>query len=325
MAKKIKTLLSLTIVIVLALSFTVGFASEEAEAAYGEKAYAHVQYLSQEIGLRAAGSQQEKDAADYIKSQYESFGYTVETQPFTFEGEDGELESQNLIIPHPANSEDKEYTVYVGAHYDSTGDDSQGAHDNASGTGVVLEAAERVVDFEPHYNLVFLAFGAEELGLIGSDYFVANMTGDEIGDTAAMINLDSLIGGDYLYIHGTEGAGGWVRDQILESAQKLDLNIRVQPGLNPDYPEGVGYPASDHVPFEMVDIPYANYESTNWEEDQLDEEMTGYVETVEQGVIWHTERDRLEFLEEAFPGRVEERLKDSAQSLTDIIEQLVIE
>jgi len=112
------------------------------------------------------------------------------------------------------------------------------------------------------------------------------------------------------------------RDKIISRAKALELNIRIQPGLNPDYPAGVAYPASDHVPFEEAGFPYAYYESTNMEEDQLDEDMTGYVETVKEGEIWHTKKDSLAFIKKAFPGRIEERLSNSVRSLIDILPSL---
>jgi len=52
------------------------------------------------------------------------------------------------------------------------------------------------------------------------------------------------------------------------------------------------------------------------------EDMTGYIETVKEGKIWHTEKDTLEFIEKAFPGRAQERLHDAALSLTDILKRL---
>jgi hypothetical protein len=295
------------------------FAAEGDAQNYGELAYSHVEYLSETLGRRAAGSEQEIAAAQYIKDEFASYGMEVAEQPFSYTRGGSTVNSKNIIATLPAQENAENVgTIIVGAHLDSTGNGSQGAHDNASGIGVMLEAAENVVA-PLDYNLVFIAFGAEEAGYRGSTYYVSQMSQDEIDNTITMINLDSLIGGDFLYVHGNAGVDGWVRDQIMARVDALDLNMRIQPGLNPDFPAGVGYPASDHVPFENVGIPYVNYESTNWEADQLDEDMTGYSETVEYGTIWHTNRDTLDFLEEAFPGRVENRLENAAHSLSDIL------
>jgi hypothetical protein len=289
---------------------------------YGNLAYDYIVYLSKEIGSRPAGTSFEKEAAEYIYSEFKAMGYKVNKQSFIFKDYDGERESQNIIAAHPANSADKKGTLIIGGHYDSVDTAGTGAHDNASAVGVLLEVAERSSELALEYNLIFIALGAEEPGLFGSFFYVSQMSDEEIDSTFAMINLDSLIAGDYLYVHGSEGEEGWLRDKIISRAKALELNIRMQPGLNPDYPAGVAYPASDHVPFEELNIPYAYYESTNWEEDQLDEDMTGYVETVDEGEIWHTEKDNLDFIEKAFPGRIEERLRDTVRSLMDILPRL---
>lgn len=50
----------------------------------GQRALQHVQYLSEKIGSRPAGSASERAAADYIEAQFRSYGYNVQRQPFTF-------------------------------------------------------------------------------------------------------------------------------------------------------------------------------------------------------------------------------------------------
>jgi len=95
--------------------------------------------------------------------------------------------------------------VIVGAHYDHLGLGEQhslapalagtphlGADDNASGTAAVIELA-RYFGKQPRMKrgVVFLAFAGEELGLLGSSYFVSHPR-DPIDKAAAMINLDMV-------------------------------------------------------------------------------------------------------------------------------------
>ncbi|WP_404429916.1 M28 family peptidase [Sutcliffiella horikoshii] len=106
-----------------------------------------------------------------------------------------------------------------------------------------------------------------------------------------------------------------MRDQALAIADKKKLDLRINEGLNPDYPAGTTGDWSDHAPFKEVGIPYAYFESTNWEIGDLD----GYEQTEEYGGIWHTENDTLEFIQEAYPGRLEERLYTYSTVLIELL------
>ncbi|TGD81914.1 M20/M25/M40 family metallo-hydrolase [Hymenobacter wooponensis] len=87
-------------------------------------------------------------------------------------------QTQNLIGYLPGRVQPDSFLV-VTAHYDHLGMLGQrtyfpGANDNASGTAMLLELAAHYARSEnrPNYSLVFIAFGAEEAGLVGSNYFV---------------------------------------------------------------------------------------------------------------------------------------------------------
>ena len=118
------------------------------------------------------------------------------------------LPSQNVLGVIPGQGSLSGQWVILGAHYDHVGftqvtPDSiviyNGADDNASGTSLLLELAR----YLGHYftqgvarsldrrSLMFQAFGAEEVGLRGSRYFVDNPT-VSIDSIAAMVNLDMI-------------------------------------------------------------------------------------------------------------------------------------
>ena len=78
---------------------------------------------------------QESAAADYIVQKLGEYGYTVEEQPFTTSRR---LSSRNIVAR--AQGSDDNYTLIIGAHYDSPSG-STGADDDASGVGTVLELA----------------------------------------------------------------------------------------------------------------------------------------------------------------------------------------
>lgn len=92
--------------------------------------------------------------------------------------------------------------IIIGGHFDSV-PAGPGANDNASGTAVVLELA-RALAAERRAELRFVAFGAEEIGLIGSRHYVEQMPAEERRRTVMMINLDMLAVGSALAIGGSD-------------------------------------------------------------------------------------------------------------------------
>ncbi|MHC4945665.1 MAG: M28 family metallopeptidase, partial [Planctomycetota bacterium] len=98
--------------------------------------------------------------------------------------------SDNVIAELPGTV-DPSKIVVVGGHYDSTSwsGPSPGADDNASGTSGVREIARILSQHEFKYTLRFIAFGAEELGLVGSDAY-CDLLVTQGANVIAMINLD---------------------------------------------------------------------------------------------------------------------------------------
>jgi len=85
--------------------------------------------------------------------------------------------TQNIIGYIEGERQDS-FIVFV-AHYDHLGMMGKdaifpGANDNASGVAMLLSLANNYKKNKPKYNTIFMAFGGEELGLIGSKYFVNN-------------------------------------------------------------------------------------------------------------------------------------------------------
>jgi alkaline phosphatase isozyme conversion protein len=302
-------LLVLASVLVLSLS-SVALADKPDEV--GSKAYSYIEALT--FAPRVAGTQEEFAAAKMIEEYFSAAGYATQLQPFTFDGD--RATSQNVIAYRAATKKPKTSPtplVIVGAHYDSVPGDSGvggglGADDNASGVAVMLEVAERIIKYRQEYDLVFVAFGAEEVGLRGSFHYVESMSEADIARTIAMINFDSLSVGDKLYIHAGFNEKTWARDEMLGLIDRYKLPIEMQPGLNPDYPAGLTPDwFSDYTAFNMAGIPIVAFESTNWEIGDLD----GYVQTELYGSFWHNEEqsDTLARIEELFPGRPMIRLR----------------
>jgi hypothetical protein len=154
--------------------------------------------------------------------------------------------------------------VVLGAHYDHlglggrtslaadrAGEIHNGADDNASGTAAILEIAHDLSDpaDRPARSVVFAAFAAEEIGLLGSAHYV-NRPAVPLDRTIAMVNLD-MIGrpGGRVLISGFEKAPALEED--LRAAQKAagtDLEVR-------RFSEGAGVGASDDSSFVLRRVP----------------------------------------------------------------------
>ena len=286
---------------------------DEPSADYGPIARRHMLALSEEIGQRVAGTADEARAADYIQATLEAIGYTVERQPFSF----GYGESENVIAVKLGLSE---VEIIVGAHYDSV-DAGKGADDNASGVGVMLEAAEWVWEVETPYTIRFIAFGAEEEGLYGSRHYVENMSRTEIKNTLVYINLDSVVAGDYTYMYGFaagnaagDAGPGSLHEWILELARAEGIDLRGKQASDLDEDDGTSCDCADYAPFQEIGIPFIYFEANNWEAGDKD----GWTQVdpsnipgdkPADGVIWHTKYDDLQWLDQHFPRRVDAHLK----------------
>ncbi|HET6637177.1 MAG TPA: M20/M25/M40 family metallo-hydrolase [Gemmatimonadota bacterium] len=149
--------------------------------------------------------------------------------------------------------------VVVGAHYDGLGlggpgsldpvpgEVHNGADDNASGVSALIELAEYFAypANRPDRTLAFVAFGAEEEGMLGSAWFVSNPPWP-IANVTAMINMD-MIGrlGEELTVYGVGSSGEW--HEVLERAN-ADVGA-------PIVEMDEGYGPSDHVAFYLRQIP----------------------------------------------------------------------
>ncbi len=155
-------------------------------------------------------------------------------------------------------------TLVIGAHYDHIGLGKQGsskpgsgqihngADDNASGIGVLLEIARHFASQpqKPTRRLVFIAFTGEEQGLLGSTHYVKHPV-FPLESTIAMINFDMVgrLANNELTLSGVETASEFSRwiDQVNER-HGFDLT-KIPGGLGP----------SDHASFCRQQIPVLHF------------------------------------------------------------------
>lgn len=169
-------------------------------------------------------------------------------------------ETYNVIGYLPANAPSDEYLV-VGAHYDHIGyggpgsgslapDEKKihyGADDNASGSSGLLELARYFANRRHMLkrNLVFIAFGAEEMGLLGSAHFV-NHPAFPLEKTIAMLNMDMIgrMKDSALAISGIGTAKEF--EELCKAENREQFKLK----LSPD-----GFGPSDHSSFYAKNIP----------------------------------------------------------------------
>jgi Zn-dependent M28 family amino/carboxypeptidase len=156
--------------------------------------------------------------------------------------------------------ETAEYVV-VGAHYDHLGLGEQfslapslagtvhpGADDNASGTAGVIELA-RWFSKQPKQKrgILFLNFAGEEMGLLGSAWYVAHPE-LPLDNAVAMINMDMIgrVRNAKIYVGGSDTGTG-MRAMLDRITPRHQMNI--------DYSDSSGYGSSDHTSFTTKGVP----------------------------------------------------------------------
>lgn len=236
--------------------------SDEGEATItGEDIRRHVKFLaSDELAGRQPGTEGNDRAAEYILEHMRTAGLEPRgTRRGHFEHpfRAANRVVNNLVGVLPGRSLKNQYVV-VGAHYDHvgrgaygsrgrrTGEIHNGADDNASGTTGLLELMQAFAQKPAKRSIIFIAFNAEEMGLLGSKAWVKKPT-VQLSRVNAMVNLD-MIGRssqDYLFVGGLNTGKGILK--LFEREAKpfrFDLELA-----------GGGTGPSDMDPFYRADKP----------------------------------------------------------------------
>lgn len=304
-------------------------AAPAAAGEFGSFSLFTLETLTTDYAGRNTGTEAFAGASDWMQGRFEDAGLSVTRQTFTTRRG---LTSNNLITSIQGTGDD---FILVGAHFDTaaqrasyTGPALQGVDDNGSGASVLTELAAHMSGLELETGLVFNAFGAEESGLEGSAAYRASLSDEQLSHLKGMINIDSLITGDFMYAHAGYNylanpalKSYWTRIHAI--ADELGIDLRSNPGLNPEYPIDTGC-CSDAAVFEDLDIPVLWLESTNWDIGDLD----GYEQTtnpaIPGGATWHNPAlDNWDVLTAAFgPDRIPDRLEAYSLLLTRLLVEI---
>ena len=214
----------------------------------------HLNFLAADsLYGRRAGSVHERRSAEYIRDFFIEFGlepgapdYFQEfTIPVAVDGRTG-LVSQNVLGVLRGKGLLAGQWVILGAHYDHLGYESgsdpvivyNGADDNASGTALMLEIARYLSEHfsddtggaADRRSVMFQAYGAEEVGLVGSFHFCGQPT-LAMDSVVAMVNLDMVgrLRDDALGLIGLSSSPEW--NSAVSEANTESLSLYVVEGL----------------------------------------------------------------------------------------------
>ena len=296
---------------------------------YGELAMEHLLFMNDHLYSRLGFTEREEEAAVWIIEELLAMGHPWENidvqvfpsmidlwcrPPVGADFLESAISSQNIVLTLPGQREEK---IVVAAHYDSW--DTPGASDNASGTAVLLESAQRMLEIDNHYTIQYVFFGAHEVGSVPPTFFINNLSEEEESNIVLMVNVDNLFDGPYMF-YGAAYNDNWqpganaLTHKIDEIAQELDLDLMGHPPMV--------YVGSDHNTFlyrgHTVVFLMALHRS----------EIPGQVGFFERGGYqfvrgWsHTTNDDVHIIEARYPGLIQRNIHAYSVLLDEILNRL---
>ena len=178
-------------------------------------------------------------------------GLTMRVKTETFRGI---ATTSNVLAELPGKNADN--VVMSGAHLDSV-NEGPGINDNGSGSAALIEIAEQLGKVRPQNTVRFAWWGAEESGLVGSTYYVANLSQDELDKIAVYLNYDMIGSPNHVFFiydgDDSDGVGagpGPDGSAQIEKTYEAFFEMRGEPYKGTDFSG-----RSDYGPFIAVGIP----------------------------------------------------------------------
>ena len=218
----------------------------------GSRAYQHVSKLVA-IGPRPAGSDAIRRAQDYIRSQLQSFGCSVEEDNFSATTAIGRVSMKNLIAKIPGSSPD---VLLLATHYDTKPmANFVGADDGGSSTGIMLELAHHLCPRKGALTIWIVFFDGEEAfvewshtdGTYGSRQMAARLAATgELKRIRAMLLAD-ICGGRDARFKRESSSTRWLTDVVWSTAARL--------GYSSTFINQETTIEDDHLPFLNRGVP----------------------------------------------------------------------
>lgn len=158
---------------------------------------------------------------------------------------------RNVVIKKPGKTDE---TVIVGAHYDKV-DEGCGAIDNWTGIVVMSNLYRTMRESETQKSYLFVAFGKEERGLVGSEAMASKIPKEQRKNYCAMVNFDSF---GFTYPQALRNVSD---ESLIELAKKTSGEIKIPFG-----DAGIDIASADSFPFQSRKIPAISFHglSNNW-------------------------------------------------------------
>ena len=251
------------------------------EMALGDSMYLEVENIAKNYPNRTYGTINEETFATYVSETLAGYGYADESVIFDYKNElTGNAElltSKNVVFKKDREGTDK--AVLITSQLDNMrgieGYNDEGIYAGATGVAIMLELAKNMRDITLPFDVYFVGFGANSMGLKGASRFYDDFyVHHKKADTLLMIDLSKPVGGDHMYmytdeketVHGTylySLASNMKFDYRAVPRDKQIMNVAIYEHQPTSYVHaGV---LSSNVYFWSARIPTVNFLSVNWE------------------------------------------------------------
>lgn len=194
-------------------------------------------------------------ARDWIAQKFTDWGYTDVTTPSLYYN--GDYHYNVMAVKQGYAEPDK--VIVIGGHYDSITysqptspfDYAPGADDNGSGTVTTMELARIMAGYSYRKTIIFIAFTAEEVGLVGSNAAAADFYNSET-DVEVMFNYD-MVGYDpnnYSELEISSGQNQAYRNLNIDAVNRVTTLIPLADNSSPG--------SSDHASFDQWGFDISN-------------------------------------------------------------------
>ena len=291
--------------------------------------YSYTDYVTESTTLlnefckfksRVAGSDGEKDAADFIWSTLysDSFALTAKNDSSTKNGvqefkfynvySNGYNTSQNVIFESKASAETKKKVV-IACNYDApykydaeTGEyvsfENESLNTSSASVVALLMLARHLPTLNLSFNLEFVFFGAGEMACAGSEFYLNGVSDEDAKNTLCMINLDKIALGKNIYFYIDEIStkfSKFVENTCSSYAKEINL-VNLNKSTFIDTKLGLGYShiglTSDNVNFMSRGIATINFFAGEYETGLI----VGLNEYNGKEVVSYTENDTIDYI-----------------------------
>jgi hypothetical protein len=282
--------------------------STEAGAFDGQKAFDVTREFVTSYPKRVTGSLESRQASGFLQHKLQSLGYSVSYTHFDVVIGRTEV-ARNVLAFRPGASQE---IVAVLAHYDTARTTLQGAMDDGSGVGTLLELARLFSTLQLRRGLLLVATDAEEWGMLGARNIAAGYP--ERRRIVAALSLDAVAPGALgrLSIDSVGQLEGyspaWLRALVRAACLAEGAEVEVPFGFREQMDRALLISLTDQGPLLSVGIPAVNIGSLS-------------VNQRLESDIYHSPRDTIENMRpESFTtyGKVVERAVRSLDALSPV-------